>query len=64
MGTVGVKVGLSVGVLVNVGTAVGVGGAPKNCPTVMEQAESNAVQIRKIKIFFLGRINPFIRFKS
>jgi hypothetical protein len=51
-------------VLVNVGTAVGVGGAPKNCPTVMEQAESSIAQARRIKKFFMGRINPYIKFEK
>jgi hypothetical protein len=32
---------------------VGVGGEPKNCPTVIEQAESNTVQIRRMEIFFM-----------
>ena len=54
VGTVGVKVGAFVGVFVNVGAGVEVGGTPKNCPTVMEQAESNTAKIRRImEIFFM-----------
>jgi hypothetical protein len=55
VGTVGVNVGLSVGVFVNVGEGMGVGGAPKNSPTVMEQAESNIAHIRRIEFFFMSR---------
>ena len=53
VGTVGVIVGISVGVFVNVGAAVEVGGTPKNWPIVMEQAESNMAKMRRMEIFFM-----------
>jgi hypothetical protein len=60
VGAVGVKVGISVGVFVTVGVAVEVGGTPKNCSTVMEQAESSMAKIRRTEFFFMWRSNPFI----
>lgn len=57
VGAVGVNVGESVGVFVNVGAAVGVGGAPRIWSTVVEQAESNKAKTRIMEIFFIWRMS-------
>jgi hypothetical protein len=57
VGAVGVNVGESVGVFVNVGAVVGVGGAPRIWSTVVEQAESNKAKTKITEIFFIWRMS-------